>query len=820
MTKSLTVKGCLLVACLLLVSGMSAGPKLQRFFVTFNAANGLADNSAQTINCTRTGRMVISTIGHINFYDGESFNHIDPSPEDLFPLPEYKGHYHQYFDKFHHLWLKDKQSVTCLDLLTERFVSNVDSVMKSLGMTRRVDDLFGDFSSGLWLMTGQALYSADRKKEYPVRMGGDLHDVDVYDDKVLLQFFGTGMVVGYDLASGHRLFDVPSTELDEEIGKVYSSVICPDSNIYYQIRNGEKEAMLLSFDVSTRQWKRLLHTPYHLNNMVLERGKLYIASEYGYWTYDIKTGATEHHEELMLVGGRKLRTDINVICFDRQGSMWLGTEMRGLLYSPRYKSPFVSYTWDDPEAQQYGRMMYDAAMSGEHMPLPRHVNCRYRDSRGWVWSGTYKGLELQQSADAPVRTYTCKDGLLNEMVHSVIEDDNHDIWISTSFGISHLFIRDDSVYHMESYSQKDNVPGESFANDRAMKLEDGTIVMQALDHVVVFHPSNFYEEELEEMVLFPKLVRLMVNGHIIEPGTKLDGRVILDRTIARIREFTVDYNQNMLTLVFSGLNYLRPVQTYYRVRVKGVYDEWRVVSHQDADGLVDDKGMLHLPLTALPPGRYEVEVQASMSPENWPLHPFTWVVYVEQPWWRTTGVYLLLALLVVGAMVANLYYFYRNTSLRMQRDTLEDNVVKRIRAFVRSSERLTAEGLGSFDMTADEEQGPNERLDNDFADAILKMIPYLREHQDRRISMAELTAVTGVDAASLYKMLSANLYKGPRQMIKRIKLEEAARMLTGTDKEVEQIADELGFASPNYFIATFYHHYRQTPADYRKSMAR
>ena len=51
-------------------------------------------------------------------------------------------------------------------------------------------------------------------------------------------------------------------------------------------------------------------------------------------------------------------------------------------------------------------------------------------------------------------------------------------------------------------------------------------------------------------------------------------------------------------------------------------------------------------------------------------------------------------------------------------------------------------------------------------------------------------------------------------------LEEAARMLRDTDKSIEEIAEECRFVSPNFFIASFFHRYRQTPDNYRNSMAR
>ena len=48
-------------------------PENQRVFHMIDAANGLADNSAEVVMATLSGRMVISSIGHINFYDGTAF---------------------------------------------------------------------------------------------------------------------------------------------------------------------------------------------------------------------------------------------------------------------------------------------------------------------------------------------------------------------------------------------------------------------------------------------------------------------------------------------------------------------------------------------------------------------------------------------------------------------------------------------------------------------------------------------------------------------------------------------------------------------------
>ena len=118
MIRMVTVFACL-TSCLQVQVGAQT-----RFYV-YNAANGLADNSAQTIYCTRTGRLVITTMGQINFFDGSGFTYIDPSQENTYPLSNYRGNYHLYLDRFRHLWLKDTHSVTCVNLSTERFVKSI-----------------------------------------------------------------------------------------------------------------------------------------------------------------------------------------------------------------------------------------------------------------------------------------------------------------------------------------------------------------------------------------------------------------------------------------------------------------------------------------------------------------------------------------------------------------------------------------------------------------------------------------------------------------------------------------------------------------------
>lgn len=812
--------GYVLVAIGLFLS-LQLQARVDRFYV-YNAANGLADNSAQTILCTLSGRLVITTIGQINFYDGNRFTYIDPSTENIYPLSKYRGNYHIYFDRSRHLWLKDTHSVTCVDLITERFVDSVEDVFREFGCDTDVSDLFVDCTNVVWLLTEKGLYNVETKQNWPVRSDMNLQDLEVWDEKYLLLFYENGLLEMTDMEMGKRVYWGKAYGKDDEAHYGSSSVTHIVDKTLFQIRNGHNQGILMSFDLENHEWKTLIKTPYYLSNLAEHDSVLYIPSAYGYWTYDLSTEKVNHVQELTMASGGKLLTDINALVFDQQGGMWVGTEKRGLLYSRPVEAPFKVYNWENLRALELATMM-------ESLPEPqtryrnKAVNCVFRDSRGWDWVGTSSGLQLyRSSSDRLPVVYTRNDGLLNNVIHTIIEDGMHNIWVGTSYGISCLLIQDSNLRFINSYNQWDNVPSESFVNGKALRLNDGTITMQMLDHVIEFNPDKMVTVTGGVMYdITPKLIRLMVNGNNLQTGDELDGNVILDKAIPRMKEINLNYNQNSVTLTFSSMNYFRPEQTFYRVRIKGLDETWRVLARYNSGGLVDSRGLLHLPMVALKPGSYVVEVQASMVPDRWDMEPYQWVINVNEPWWRTTGVLLLFVLLLLILLGINTYYYIKNVGMRANRNAQERGVVRQIRRF---AEHCSRQDSVVLEPVPEEYKGMETSSQNvltpEFISTMEKLLPIVLEKDDEKLTMRELCAEAKMDLPSFYQLILGNIYKSPRPMAKMLMLRKAEHLLTTTEKEVEEIASECGFISPNYFIGTFYHEHQMTPEVYRQKNSR
>ena len=797
-----------------LLAGTEAwGLTRDRRFRVINAADGLADNSAQTIRCTFSGRMVISTIGHINIYDGSGFTHIS-SYNNRYYLPKYKGHYHLYFDDSHRLWLKDKHQVTCVDLMTEKFVKDITPIFREQGMEGQVEDMFIDSSGKVWLIQGNFAYADNKQVCIPLRNGRILQDLDIADNNVLL-FYDDSQVDVYEIKTARKVFSSVALTADKASDYAGSSVVYKYRTGFFQIRNGNNKAVLLWLDVRQRKWKQILELDYYLSNMTLRDEILYVSSAYGYWTYNIRNGETEHFETIALEDGRELLTDMNCIEFDRQGGMWIGTEKRGLLYSPCHNSPFNALTWEDPMAGKYAEMM-DKVCDNKLLVSGHRLNCTYKDSRGWIWVGSLNGLYYFKPGVKDSVVVKPEDGMINNVVHSIVEDSRHNMWLSTSNGIVGMIIKGGKIAFINSFSSMDGIPSEAFVNDRAMRLPDGKIVMQALDHVVVFNPSELTTMGKNNLLLHPKFVRLQVNGTNVYAGTEIDGKVVTDKAISRLNTIELSSTQNSLSLKFSALNYFRPLQTYYRYRVIGLHNEWNVLSHYNSRGLVDKNGILHLPLLALRPGRYVVEVQASMFPDQWNTPPVRVVINVNEPWWRTTGLSLLVAFVFFVFVIWNVVIFSSNYRLRMKRNVSEFELIRRIDAYISRAEACRSEwqiargvdGLGNNnDMTSD--------LDEQFVDFMLELMPYSKLGTIDHDLLDRFAVKYNMKLTRLYDIITTNIFRSPRMLTQAILLETASKQLRNTNMPVEKIAEKNKFASANFFISSFYHRYGVTPAQWR-----
>ena len=111
----------------------------------------------------------------------------------------------------------------------------------------------------------------------------------------------------------------------------------------------------------------------------------------------------------------------------------------------------------------------------------------------------------------------------------------------------------------------------------------------------------------------------------------------------------------------------------------------------------------------------------------------------------------------------------------------------------------------TYIQSSSDSKGPNYA-------PILKYI----ECKYHTITLKQLSEKFGYTAAHLSKVIRAYTGCTFSELLRNMKMEEAAKLLIETDESIESISIQTGFNSPDHFARTFKKHFRMAPSEYRK----
>ena len=427
-------------------------------FSRLDASDGLSDNQVQHILQLPDGRMVFTTLGNINLYDGMRFHYIHRNDSDVYAIDGYHGHYHVYVGDHERLWVKDYGKAWCLDLRHERYLKQPEQVFSETGIREKVNDLFVDSEKGLWLVSSKGIWET-RKKRYLLlpKDAGELQDVEVSDGRIYL-FSSSGEVLCYSQNQGKLLYRATAYPESEHANYGRTSLVVkgPDGN-FYQVRSGMKSG-LFAFFPKSRTWKQLLDTQSPLHTLIVPSPQMaYISSLNGIWAINLANGKAHFQSSLRTTDGKQLQTDLNTIYQDRQQGIWLGTGNRGILYTHPERFKFIS-TATQEELPFEDSLKTATRQRARRPPIfkGQQYNDVHTDRHGRTWAGTPDGLRLFFPGQDQYRTFYTEDGLPNNFIHAITEDGHGQIWLSTSDGISRLTVNEnaDSAW-FTNYRPKD-----------------------------------------------------------------------------------------------------------------------------------------------------------------------------------------------------------------------------------------------------------------------------------------------------------------------------------------------------------------------------
>lgn len=99
------------------------------------------------------------------------------------------------------------------------------------------------------------------------------------------------------------------------------------------------------------------------------------------------------------------------------------------------------------------------------------------------------------------------------------------------------------------------------------------------------------------------------------------------------------------------------------------------------------------------------------------------------------------------------------------------------------------------------------------------IMQYIHQNYAQNLSLEEIAHYAGVSKSTVLNMFHRYLHITPINYLISCRLNEAALLLSKTEKKIATVSSETGFHNVDYFCRLFKKHYHLTPTEYRKKKA-
>jgi signal transduction histidine kinase/ligand-binding sensor domain-containing protein/CheY-like chemotaxis protein/AraC-like DNA-binding protein len=348
------------------------------------------------------------------------------------------------------------------------------------------------------------------------------------------------------------------------------------------------------------------------------------------------------------------------------GAVWMGTNGGGLA--------------------RYGEGRFTHVTTADGLPS-NLVRAFHYDTDGWLWVGTEGGgvarLDPRAWAAAPsgdrrIVSINARDGLYDDMIHQILEDDYGRLWMSANRGI--FWLRRDELIafadgratriHSRAYTEHDGLSDREAnggSQPAGAKTPDGRLWFPTQGGLAVVDPARVRRAAVAPAAIIEQVVAgtTPLAAARVKPGGDPAGRIDV---APDQRDFQIEY---------TAPTFLEPANVRFRYRLDGYDRDWADAGNRRTAFY-----------TQVPPGTYTFRVQATDGSGEW--YGDDTVALRVLPRFHETGAFRL-ALLATLALLALLALRWRLASLRARARALERMVDERTATLLERERQLAAQ---------------------------------------------------------------------------------------------------------------------------------
>ena len=345
--------------------------------------------------------------------------------------------------------------------------------------------------------------------------------------------------------------------------------------------------------------------------MIDSRYRFWVCTSAGLYLFDHQTG---HFELFSLREALKEDAEpwVTAICEDKQRNIWIGTAKGIVRLSQVNVRPFKMVHGYE-EKENIGARVVSALLTG---------------TDGTVYVGYKNGFGIIPVGEDRITSfYTVKDGLCNDCIDCIVEDEKKRIWLGSISGIS-IYSRQQHVFYNYYIS----------SSNKSVMLFKNTLFWGNNKSLTYFEPEILTSATIASKTL---LTGLEVDNKQINIGEKIKGQVVLDSNIASIDHLELVNANRDFSLLFNNLAFSKDLQKY----------SYRLYPYQK-DWIVSEAGKVSF--TNLSAGYYIFEVK-TLFPNN-TEGDVTALPITILPHWSQTVWFRLLLIFSVLFLVGYIFY--------------------------------------------------------------------------------------------------------------------------------------------------------------------
>lgn len=325
-------------------------------------------------------------------------------------------------------------------------------------------------------------------------------------------------------------------------------------------------------------------------------------------------------------------------------------------------------------------------------PIGYTIRSIHEDRYGNLWVGTQEGgLLLFDRKTGQYQRYSTNEGLPNNTILRMLEDNKGHLWLSTFNGLSKFNLRDKTF---RNFSQLDGLQSNQFSFNAALILSNGEFAFGGIKGFNIFYPDS-----VQDLKAMPAV--FLTGLSIDSKPAAAAAQYITSRSLEIIREIEIPFDRAVLSLDFLALAYTGADKISYAYNLEGWDKSWNYVNNIRTANY-----------SRLQEGQYAFHVKVKNPDGQWSEPHLLLNIVVLPPWYRTWWAY---TLYIMASLL--LIYLYLRYTRRQERLRYE---IKLAHVEHEKDKELTEKKLSFFTNISHEFRAPLSLIINPLKEIVQK----------------------------------------------------------------------------------------------------